>query len=166
MTQIIAVLGSTGAQGGSVVRKLLKDKTWHVRALTRNVNSDAAKSLKDEGAEMVAANLDDEKSLLKAFDVSFLPRNARLPDCCVSTSSPNSPRLYGTNFNLSIFSSCPILSEKPLKLTFTDPKRARPLSLPSQTSGNTCSPNPPSLPVTSKLNKASVSPMPPPRRQP
>lgn len=40
---IIAVSGATGAQGGSVVRVLLKDGGFHIRALTRNVESPAAK---------------------------------------------------------------------------------------------------------------------------
>lgn len=40
---IIAVTGATGAQGGSVVRFLLKDGGFQIRALTRNVDSDAAK---------------------------------------------------------------------------------------------------------------------------
>lgn len=42
---IIAVTGATGAQGGSVVRFLLKDGGFQVRALTRNVGSDAAKGM-------------------------------------------------------------------------------------------------------------------------
>lgn len=42
---IIAVTGATGAQGGSVVRFLLKDGGFQVRALTRNVDSDAAKGM-------------------------------------------------------------------------------------------------------------------------
>lgn len=41
--QIIAVLGSTGFQGGGVVRDLLKDGTFAVRAITRNPDSAAAK---------------------------------------------------------------------------------------------------------------------------
>ncbi len=41
--RIIAVTGATGAQGGSVVRFLLKDGGFQIRALTRNVDSDAAK---------------------------------------------------------------------------------------------------------------------------
>ncbi|KLO07079.1 NAD(P)-binding protein [Schizopora paradoxa] len=40
---IIAVTGATGAQGGSVVKFLLKDGGFQIRALTRNVDSDAAK---------------------------------------------------------------------------------------------------------------------------
>lgn len=68
MSNIIAVIGATGAQGGSVAHKFLQDKSWKVRAITRNVNSDAAKSLASLGAEVVFADLDDEPSLLEAFE--------------------------------------------------------------------------------------------------
>ena len=65
----IAVLGATGVQGGSVVQALLKDKTWKVRGLTRDTSKDAAKALEKQGVELVSANIDDEGSLLKAFEV-------------------------------------------------------------------------------------------------
>jgi uncharacterized protein YbjT (DUF2867 family) len=68
--KIIAVVGATGAQGGGLVRAILNDKTgsFAPRAITRNVNSDKAKALADAGAEVVAADLDDVKSLEKAFE--------------------------------------------------------------------------------------------------
>ena len=68
--KIIAVLGATGAQGGGLVRAILNDPEggFTARAITRNVNSDKAKALADEGAEVVAADVDDEESLRKAFD--------------------------------------------------------------------------------------------------
>ena len=65
----IAVLGATGVQGGSVVQALLKDKTWKIRGLTRDTSKDAAKALEKQGVELVSANIDDEGSLLKAFEV-------------------------------------------------------------------------------------------------
>ena len=68
MSKIITVIGATGSQGGSVARKFLEDKSWKVRAITRNINSDAAKSLASSGAEIVSADLDDEASLVKAFE--------------------------------------------------------------------------------------------------
>jgi uncharacterized protein YbjT (DUF2867 family) len=68
--KIIAVVGATGAQGGGLVRAILNDKNgpFTARAITRNVNSDKAKALADAGAEVVAADLDDVKSLKKAFE--------------------------------------------------------------------------------------------------
>ncbi len=45
MSKIIAVFGSTGNQGGAVLKSLLKAGNYHVRAITRNVNSDKAKKL-------------------------------------------------------------------------------------------------------------------------
>ncbi|MDB4870682.1 MAG: NmrA/HSCARG family protein [Gemmatimonadales bacterium] len=68
--KIIAVVGATGAQGGGLVRAILNDKTgsFTARAITRNVNSEKAKALADAGAELVAADLDDVKSLKKAFE--------------------------------------------------------------------------------------------------
>jgi uncharacterized protein YbjT (DUF2867 family) len=68
--KIIAVLGATGSQGGGLVRAILNDpdRDFAVRALTRDVNSRKAKELARMGAETVAADLDDAKSLERAFD--------------------------------------------------------------------------------------------------
>jgi len=68
--KVIAVVGATGAQGGGLVRAILEDKNgpFTARAITRNVNSDKAKALADAGAEVVIADLDDAKSLKKAFE--------------------------------------------------------------------------------------------------
>src|SRR5689334_6266550 len=68
--KIIAVVGATGAQGGGLARAILDDKfsQFAVRALTRNPNSDKAKALADAGAEVVTADVDDAKSLRKAFE--------------------------------------------------------------------------------------------------
>ena len=67
--KLIAVVGATGAQGGGLVRAILadKDSRFAARAITRNVNSDKAKALAAAGAEVVAADLDDEASLERAF---------------------------------------------------------------------------------------------------
>jgi len=67
---LLTILGATGAQGGSVVAAALKSSLYKVRAITRNVDSDAAKALSAQGVEVVAANLDDEESLVKAFEGS------------------------------------------------------------------------------------------------
>ena len=67
--KIIAVVGATGAQGGGVVRAIMRDKTgpFSARALTRDVNSDKARALAALGAEVVAADVDDLESLKRAF---------------------------------------------------------------------------------------------------
>src|ERR1700737_2764514 len=68
--KVIAVVGATGAQGGGLVRAILNDKNgpFTARAITRNVNSAKAKAWADAGAEVVTADLDDVKSLRKAFE--------------------------------------------------------------------------------------------------
>jgi len=67
--KVIAVLGATGTQGGGLARAILNDPNggFKVRALTRNPDSDAAKALAASGAEVIAADLDDEASLVAAF---------------------------------------------------------------------------------------------------
>jgi uncharacterized protein YbjT (DUF2867 family) len=67
--KIIAVMGATGAQGGGLVRAILRDKTggFAARAITRNAGSDKAKALAQAGAEVVAADAGDEESLKRAF---------------------------------------------------------------------------------------------------
>ena len=66
----IAVVGATGVQGGGLARAILEDKreTYAVRALTRKPDSEKAQALAELGAEVVAADLDDMQSLLRAFD--------------------------------------------------------------------------------------------------
>jgi len=71
--KVIAVLGATGAQGGGLVRAILDDPDggFTARALTRDVNSGAAKALAAAGAEVVAADVDDIESLKRAFDGAY-----------------------------------------------------------------------------------------------
>ncbi|EGC33990.1 hypothetical protein DICPUDRAFT_153878 [Dictyostelium purpureum] len=66
MSKIISVFGATGAQGGSVVRALLKDGKFKVRALARDPNSDASKKLKAEGCEVVKCDVVDSKQDIEA----------------------------------------------------------------------------------------------------
>ncbi|MBE0538659.1 MAG: NmrA/HSCARG family protein [Ignavibacterium sp.] len=71
--KVIAVIGATGAQGGGLVRAILADKSgeFTARALTRDVNSDKAKTLSKSGAEVVKADLDDYESLKKSFTGAY-----------------------------------------------------------------------------------------------
>ena len=67
--KIIAVTGSTGSQGGGLVRAILADPSggFAARAITRDPNKEKAKALAAKGAEVVAGDLDDVESLKKAF---------------------------------------------------------------------------------------------------
>jgi uncharacterized protein YbjT (DUF2867 family) len=65
----IAVIGSTGAQGGGLVRAILGDpaRRFAVRAITRNTDSEKAGALHAAGAEVVGGDADDPASLERAF---------------------------------------------------------------------------------------------------
>lgn len=71
--KIIAVVGATGQQGGGLARAILDDPAgeFTVRALTRNPSSPAAADLAARGAEVVAADLDDETSLRTALEGAY-----------------------------------------------------------------------------------------------
>jgi uncharacterized protein YbjT (DUF2867 family) len=71
--KIIAVVGATGAQGGGLVRAILSDPAgkFAARALTRDPNSDKAKDLARQGAEVVAADVGDVESLKRAFQGAY-----------------------------------------------------------------------------------------------
>jgi uncharacterized protein YbjT (DUF2867 family) len=67
--KIIAVVGSTGAQGGSLVEAILSDPNggFAARAITRDATKDKARAIAAKGGEVVQADLDDVESLKKAF---------------------------------------------------------------------------------------------------
>jgi uncharacterized protein YbjT (DUF2867 family) len=71
--KIIAVVGATGSQGGGLVRAILNDPDggFAARALTRDPSSDKARALADMGAEVVAADVDDEASIREAFEGAY-----------------------------------------------------------------------------------------------
>ncbi|PVH96480.1 NAD(P)-binding protein [Periconia macrospinosa] len=71
MSKIVTVVGATGIQGGSVVKALLNSPEYSVRAITRNTNSDTAKSLKSRGVEVVEADINSVDSLRAAFKGSY-----------------------------------------------------------------------------------------------
>src|SRR2546423_15185829 len=62
---VIVVTGATGQQGGAVARELLARKHT-VRAMTRKPDSDAAKALARQRAEVVKGDLNDAESLRRA----------------------------------------------------------------------------------------------------
>jgi len=71
--KVIAVVGATGAQGGGLARAILRDKAgeFRARALTRHPDSEKARELGKLGAEVVAAELDDQASLKQAFSGAY-----------------------------------------------------------------------------------------------
>jgi uncharacterized protein YbjT (DUF2867 family) len=71
--KIIAVVGSTGAQGGGLVRAILADPSgeFAARALTRKPDSDKARELAKLGAQVVAADIDDAAAVRRAFDGAY-----------------------------------------------------------------------------------------------
>ena len=67
MTSLIAVVGATGKQGGSVARSLLANTSFRVRAITRNPDSETSQSLASLGTELFKADGFVRKEILAAF---------------------------------------------------------------------------------------------------
>jgi uncharacterized protein YbjT (DUF2867 family) len=70
---VIAVVGATGAQGGGLVRAILRDAAggFSARALTRDARAPKARRLAESGADVVTADLDDPASVRRAFTGAF-----------------------------------------------------------------------------------------------
>jgi uncharacterized protein YbjT (DUF2867 family) len=71
--RVIAVFGSTGAQGGGLARAILADseQRFSVRAIARDPSSPKARELARLGAEVVAADVDDRESVERALDGAY-----------------------------------------------------------------------------------------------
>lgn len=71
MSQVLAVFGATGNQGSSVIRHVLGDSElsaiYKIRAVTRDISTAKAKLPSTGGIEIVAADLDDQSSLITAL---------------------------------------------------------------------------------------------------
>jgi len=69
----IVVFGATGAQGGGLARAILNDpkSEFGVRAVTRDIHSEKARQLRDMGAEVVTADIDDKKSIRQALEGAY-----------------------------------------------------------------------------------------------
>lgn len=63
----ILVTGATGRQGGAVVRHL-RQRGFPVRALTRNPSQPKARTLLNQGVDVVRGDFDDPASLTNALD--------------------------------------------------------------------------------------------------
>jgi len=65
--RLILVTGATGRQGGAVARQLV-EAGFQVRAMTRNVHSQAAKALASAGIDILRGDFDDSASLRQALE--------------------------------------------------------------------------------------------------
>ncbi|KAF7373239.1 NmrA domain-containing protein [Mycena sanguinolenta] len=78
---LVAVVGSTGIQGGSVIKALSEsDKPYRIRGFTRDPTKATAEKLRKSGVEMVAIDLvlENKEDVSKAFagaDYVFLVTN-------------------------------------------------------------------------------------------
>jgi uncharacterized protein YbjT (DUF2867 family) len=67
--KLVVVVGATGGQGGSVIKRLLADGFYRLRGITRNPQSKTAQDLASKGVEMVEADINDLDSVKSAFKV-------------------------------------------------------------------------------------------------
>ncbi|KAJ2486303.1 hypothetical protein IWW37_005661 [Coemansia sp. RSA 2050] len=69
MAKLVAIVGASGLQGGSVLKTLHATGKYRLRALTRDPDSKhvASQKAKYSGVEWVYADLDDTATLIKAF---------------------------------------------------------------------------------------------------
>ncbi|KAL1669408.1 hypothetical protein GGF50DRAFT_123250 [Schizophyllum commune] len=89
MTRIATVFGATGKQGSSVVRALLADGTFKPRAVTRDVNSPAARMLAEQGCEVVQVDIcmADKEAVRRAVDGAEAVFAVTVPFVAVSESN-------------------------------------------------------------------------------
>ncbi|KAJ8096554.1 hscarg protein [Lipomyces tetrasporus] len=67
MKPIIVIIGATGAQGGSVLLALQATGQFSLRAVTRNLQGEAAQALARSGIEVVEGDATDAQSMERAF---------------------------------------------------------------------------------------------------
>ncbi|GKZ24474.1 hypothetical protein AbraIFM66951_010698 [Aspergillus brasiliensis] len=71
MSKLLVVVGATGQQGHSIIQTILSDpqlsQEYTIRGTTRDPNSPQAQALAAKGIEIVAADFNDNESLLRAF---------------------------------------------------------------------------------------------------
>ena len=74
MSKLITVFGSTGNQGGSVIRTILAhpelSQQWKVRGITRDPSKPNAQKFVSQGVEMVKADLNSKSSIASAINGS------------------------------------------------------------------------------------------------
>ncbi len=68
---LVAVVGATGIQGGSVINALVEsDRPYRIRGFTRDPSKQAAQDLVKRGVEVVGVNLvvENKGQVFKAFE--------------------------------------------------------------------------------------------------
>lgn len=65
--KVLAVVGITGNQGGSVANQFLSNPSWKIRGLVRDPEKSSAQSWLSKGVELVRGDMDDVESLKRAF---------------------------------------------------------------------------------------------------
>ncbi len=72
MSRVIAVFGSTGQQGGAVLRSLLQTGNYNLRAVTRSAKSEKAKKLAGlNNVTVHEADLDNPASLEQVLQGAY-----------------------------------------------------------------------------------------------
>ena len=94
MSKLLTVVGASGTQGYFLIETALKDGNYKIRGVTRNPSSEKAKALAARGVEIVQADVNDEASLTKAFEVSVTASRGhrRTTDILLFRDQPQSSR--------------------------------------------------------------------------
>lgn len=83
MPKLITVFGSTGNQGGSVIRAILAhpqlSKDWKIRGITRNANKPDAQALAAQGVEMISVRPPLSPSPPPIHTLTLTPGRSQLP---------------------------------------------------------------------------------------
>ena len=98
---LVVVVGSTGIQGGSVIRELARsDKPYRIRALTRNSTKSAAQELSKLGAEVYAVDIvvGNEQAVRDAFIGGHIIFVSRMAAFHINRLNSNVPSKIMTNF--------------------------------------------------------------------
>ena len=104
--KIIAIVGATGVQGGSVLNTFLSHTDYQIRALTRSTASSKAQALAAQSSriQLVAADLSDPSSLATAFkDASVVfgvtdwMSTFQSPELMVNIPANTNPVQHATN---------------------------------------------------------------------
>ncbi|KAB5578179.1 putative NAD dependent epimerase/dehydratase [Coniochaeta sp. 2T2.1] len=70
--KLVTIVGATGQQGKAVIAAFADNPSYHIRGLTRNPESPAAKIMSSQGVEVVKADIGDPITLKAAFAGSHI----------------------------------------------------------------------------------------------